>query len=130
MKAYHPIKHYFLPKPSGWPLIGASGLFLLVIGIINIIHGNWYGHYLCMGGAVLFTYTLFGWFSTVIDESLSGLHSVKMDKTYRWGMCWFIVSEVAFFGIFFGALFYERTFSVPALGGDITSRETHALLWP
>lgn len=130
MDQYHPIKRYFLPQPSQWPLIGSSGLFFLVIGIINIIHSNWYGHYFFMGGAILLAYMMFGWFGTVINESLAGLHSAKMDKTYRWGMIWFIVSEIAFFGVFFGALFYVRNFAVPALGGEIASKETHALLWP
>lgn len=130
MNQSHPIKRYFIPQPSQWPLMGASGLFLLVIGIVNLIHGNWYGHYLFMGGAILLAYTMFGWFGMVINESLSGLHSAKMDKTYRWGMAWFIASEVAFFGIFFGALFYARTFAVPMLGGIIGSDETHKVLWP
>src|SRR3989344_7857539 len=127
---YHPSKHYLLPAPTHWPLIGAFGLFFTVIGIINIIHGNVMGHYLFMGGALLLVYMMFGWFSTVIDEGLHGLHSHQMDRTYRWGMVWFIVSEIAFFGIFFGALFYTRKFAVPALGGLIASKETHALLWP
>ncbi len=130
MDQTHPTRRYFLPKPSYWPLLGSLGLFFSVIGIINIIHDQWYGHYLFMAGAILLAYMMFGWFSTVIHESISGLHSKKMDKTYRWGMFWFIVSEIAFFGIFFGALFYARNISVPALGGEIASKETHALLWP
>ena len=50
---------------------------------------------------------------TVINESLNGLHSAQMDRTYRWGMLWFIVSEVALFCVFFLALFYTRLFSIP-----------------
>ncbi len=120
-------KRYFLPAPSHWPLIGSLSLFLLLIGIINIIHDNWYGHYFFMGGAILLVYMMVGWFSAVIDESIHDLHSPQMDRTYRWGMVWFIASEVAFFGIFFGALFYARLFAVPQLGGG---DETHTLLWP
>jgi cytochrome c oxidase subunit 3 len=116
-------KKYFIAAPSHWPLMGSCGLFFLVIGIVNIIHNNWLGHYLFMGGAILLTYMMFGWFTAVIDESLHGLHSKQMDRTYRWGMAWFIFSEVAFFGIFFGALFYVRLFVLPQLS-DTT------LLWP
>ena len=123
-------KHYFLPAPSHWPLIGSLGLFCTVTGVINIIHDNFYGHYLFFAGALLLGFMMFGWFGTVIQESKDGLHSQQMDKTYRWAMIWFIISEVAFFGIFFGALFYTRNFAVPALGGLIASKETHALLWP
>ena len=41
-----------------------------------------------------------------------------MDKTYRWGMLWFIVSEIALFFVFFLALFYTRLFGITELGGD------------
>ncbi len=116
-------KPYFLPKPSHWPLLGSLGLFCFVLGIINIIHQNWYGHYLFMSGALLLAYTMYGWFSTVIDESLHGLHNPKMDRTYRFGMIWFITSEVALFGIFFFALFYIRLYAVPELGEN-------TILWP
>jgi cytochrome c oxidase subunit 3 len=63
-----------------------------------------------------------------------------MDRTYRWGMVWFIVSEIFLFGIFFFVLFYTRVFSLAELGG--TSSElmrtlliykggfTHKILWP
>jgi cytochrome c oxidase subunit 3 len=129
-KNYYAQKKYFLPEPSHWPLMGSFGLFFLVIGIVNIIHDHFYGHYLFFTGALLIAFMMFGWFSTVIDESMQGLHSDQMDRTYRWGMFWFIASEVAFFGIFFMALFYARLFAVPALGGETASPETHALLWP
>ena len=35
-----------------------------------------------------------------------------------------------FFGVFFGALFYARTISVPWLAGAGNNLETHVLLWP
>ncbi len=130
MNKYRAINYYFLPAPSKWPLIGSCGLFLLLVGAINILHQHWYGHYFMMGGALLLIYMLFGWFGVVIHESMHGLHNPQMDRTYRWGMLWFIVSEIFFFGIFFGALFYARVFAVPQLGGQIDSAATHQLLWP
>src|SRR5258708_28784659 len=45
--------------------------------------------------------------------------------SFRWGMSWFIFSEVMFFGAFFGALYYVRLIAVPDLG-SIDSM----LLWP
>ena len=45
--------------------------------------------------------------------------------SFRWGMAWFIFSEVMFFGAFFGALFYVREVSLPVLGDF-----THKLLYP
>lgn len=126
MNTYQPTRKYFLPTPSQWPILGAVGLFFLLIGFVNIIHDNWYGHYFFMGGAVLVAYMMFGWFHEVINESMQGLHSAKMDRTYRYGMAWFIFSEVAFFGIFFGALFYVRAVVLPTLG---EAGATHTILW-
>lgn len=123
------VKPYFLPEPSRWPLIGSIGLFFLVIGIINLIHGNVIGHYLFFSGALLLVYMMSGWFGTVIYESMHGFYNQQMDRTYRWGMVWFIISEIAFFGIFFGALFYVRIFVVPQLGGEHGHSGTHTLLW-
>lgn len=123
-------KHYFLPQPSGWPIIGTGGIFFILTGIINIIHSNWYGSFMLFFGTILLVYMLYGWFSTVIEESLQGLYNKQIDRTYRWGMVWFIASEVAFFGAFFGALFYSRLSSVPTLGGVIGYQETHTVLWP
>ena len=38
--------------------------------------------------------------------------------SFRWGMAWFIFSEVMFFAAFFGALYYARELSLPWLAGD------------
>jgi len=126
----HQTRRYFLPGPSHWPLVGSIGLFCLALSVANLVHGNVIGHYLFFAGALLLVYMMFGWFSTVINESMQGLHSSQMDRTYRWAMAWFITSEVAFFGLFFGALFYARHFIVPVLGGEIAPHSTHTLLWP
>ena len=123
-------RKYYIAEPSHWPIMGSAGLFFLGIGVINIIHGNWYGHYYFMAGALLLAYMMFGWFRNVVDESLAGLYSKQMDRTYRWGMGWFIFSEVAFFGIFFGALCYVRLFVLPQLAGTAGSMTTHDILWP
>ena len=80
---------------------------------------------LAAGFAVLI-YMLFGWFGTVIRESEGGKFNQQVDASFRWGMGWFIFSEVMFFAAFFGALFYMRVLSVPWLG----SGETQEQLWP
>jgi cytochrome c oxidase subunit 3 len=129
-KKYRPTTKYFLPHSAPWPIVGSFALFFLATGIGGFVHNNCVWPYLLFTGAVLFAVMLFGWFSSVINEGMQGLHSKKMDRSYRWGMFWFIASEVAFFGIFFGALLYTRVFSVPTLGGDWGYPETHQLLWP
>jgi cytochrome c oxidase subunit 3 len=67
----------------------------------------------------------FGWFRSVINESLAGSYNSQVDTSFRMGMMWFIFSEVMFFGAFFGALFYIRMFSIPWLGGEGHGVLTH-----
>jgi cytochrome c oxidase subunit 3 len=124
----HEPPHYYVPAQSHWPIIGSIGLCLLVLGIINIIHQSHYGYYLLLGGILTLIFMMFGWFSSVIHESRQGLYSAQLDRSFRWGMAWFIFSEVMFFGAFFGALFYARMLAVPWLGGLGDKASSH-MLW-
>jgi cytochrome c oxidase subunit 3 len=45
------------------------------------------------------------------------------------GMMWFIMSEVLFFAVFFGALFYARNLSIPWLSGEGVKIFNKLLLW-
>src|SRR5690606_26171174 len=87
--------------------------------------GAWFMFWI---GALIMAYMLFGWFGSVIRESRAGLYSGQMDRSFRWGMSWFIFSEVMFFAAFFGALFYVRVFVVPWLGGEGDKGSTN-MLW-
>lgn len=139
-KNYHQTKHYFIADPSYWPLVGSIGIFSTVLGIVQTLHAGSIGPYLMALGIIILITTMVGWFGAVINESLSGKHSLQMDRTYRWGMLWFIVSEVALFSVFFLALFYARLFIIPELGGTAFSfaktllltegNATHQYLWP
>jgi cytochrome c oxidase subunit 3 len=81
-----------------------------------------------LGGIVLVT-MIFGWFATVIEESERGLYNAQVDSSFRWGMSWFIFSEVMFFAVFFGTLFYARQLVVPWLSGEGNNFFTHFLYW-
>lgn len=121
---------YYLPPPSHWPIVGSIALFCIMVGAGNWLHSNAIGPYLFVFGFILLIFMLYGWFSKVIHESLSGLYDAQMDRSYRLGMVWFIFSEVMFFAVFFGALFYVRFYIVPWLGGAGSGELTHYLLWP
>lgn len=125
---HHAAAHgsYYLPQPSYWPLVGSIGLFFTAIGAANLIHGG--SPLLISIGGTIVLIMLFGWFGTVIRENQRGLYNERVDTSFRWGMAWFIFSEVMFFGAFFFALFYVRLFAVPWLGSAETA--TNALLWP
>jgi cytochrome c oxidase subunit 3 len=80
-------------------------------------------------GSIVLTVMIFGWFGTVIGESERGYYNDQVDGSFRWGMAWFIFSEVMFFAVFFGALLYTRQLVVPWLAGEGNNFFTHLLLW-
>ena len=121
---------YFVPAPSAWP-------FTLTIALITTIYGVWgyledkhIGAIPIYVGVALAFWIIFRWFRGVAHESEGGAYNAQVDRTYRWGMTWFIFSEVMFFGAFFGALFYARNLSMPWLGGEGAKLATNLTLWP
>ncbi|MEZ8243416.1 cytochrome c oxidase subunit 3 [Vibrio splendidus] len=128
---------YFVPHQSHWPLVGAVALFLVAVGAGLTVQnmgtdaaGGVFGKAVLLVGFAVLLYMLAGWFSNVITESLSGLYSEQISRSFRQGMSWFIFSEIMFFGAFFGALFYARMISVPWIGGAGNNAMTHEVLWP
>ncbi len=130
---------YYVPHSSPWPIVGSVALFLTAFGAANFIQQSTakvvtatgsFGAPIFFIGLAVIAFMMFGWFGTVIRESLDGMVSGQLDRSYRMGMFWFIVSEVMFFAAFFGALFYARIISVPWLAGAGTNLETHLHLWP
>src|SRR4051794_37457181 len=120
---------YYVPHNSSWPITGSVALFTLMLGAIAYLN-EWVGGWSFIPGAALLTFMFFGWFSTVIRESLRGYYNKQVDTSFRMGMMWFIFSEVMFFAAFFGALFYARALSVPWLGGAGHGALTNFYLWP
>ena len=117
--------HYYVPQPMPWPILGSISIFLMALGgvfVMNGAGGGWVG---MAGGTVLLVYMMFRWFGDVIRESEGGKYGRWEDVSFRWGMSFFIFSEVMFFAAFFGVLFYMRVISVPDLG-SLDNR----LLWP
>ncbi len=111
-------EHYYVPEGSKWPIIGAVGIFLTVLGIAFSVNDITIGSYMSIAGLLVIGYLFFGWFGDVIDESMSGKYSAQVDISFRQGMIWFITSEVFFFIAMFGALYYIRAISLPWLGGE------------
>lgn len=128
-------EHYYVPAQSKWPIIATVGLLVTMYGLatwfndLKAARHDSYGPWIFMVGGLLVAYMMFGWFGTVIKESRAGLYSAQMDRSFRWGMGWFIFSEVMFFIAFFGALFYIRYWSGPWLGGE-GSKGIANMLWP
>ncbi|MDK1288997.1 cytochrome c oxidase subunit 3 [Pseudoalteromonas umbrosa] len=130
-KSYQP---YYVPEQSPWPIVGAVAMFFIAVGagltVMQLGKEASSGVWTLFAGIVVLIGMIVGWFRHVIDESMSGLYSAQMDRSFRQGMGWFIFSEVMFFAAFFGALFYVRMFAVPWLGGSSNNMMTNEVLWP
>jgi cytochrome c oxidase subunit 3 len=116
---------YFIPEPSKWPIVGSLALLLLGLGAALWVNSLHIGMWLVGLGSLVLVYMLWGWFKDVVQESVQLRYGHQVDVSFRWGMSWFIFSEVMFFAAFFGALFYVRVITVPELGNF-----EHKILWP
>jgi cytochrome c oxidase subunit III len=126
---------YYVPHNSKLPIFASVGIFLTVFGMGNMLNDMTAGVESSFGVIVLFVgglvlgLTLFAWFAKVIEENHAQMYSNQMNRSYVWGMSWFIFSEVMFFAAFFGALFYIRVFVVDWIGG-VGDRGPSGALWP
>ena len=121
---------YYIPHGTKWPFLSTISLMVLFIGFANYMNGYSTGVILMLSGLSLLLIMTYGWFSNVITESEAGIYNDQVDISFRWGMVWFIFSEVMFFSAFFGALYYARELSLPWLGGEGSKMTTNIVLWP
>lgn len=112
--------HYYVPAPSSYPIIGSTAILFMGSGAALTMNKIELGYGLLAIGFAILIYMLFGWFGTVARESEGGKYGEQVDLSFRWGMSWFIFTEVMFFCAFFGALFYMRNFSIPWLVEEST----------
>ena len=126
---------YYVPEKSRLPILMAIGLAVTVFGAATMLNDMTAGNeesgaYLILfAGFLIIAATMYIWFAKVIAENHGGLYSPQLNRSFVWGMGWFIFSEIMFFAAFFGALYYVRNFAVPWLGGEGDKAVT-AMLWP
>ena len=90
-------QHYYVPQPMPWPIMGSTALFLMALGAVFVFNGSSGGWFSIGLGFMILLYMLFRWFGSVIRESEGGKYGGWEDISFRWGMSWFIFSEVMFF---------------------------------
>src|SRR5918996_756536 len=109
MAEAHAKQHdYHLVDPSPWPIVGAIGALTLAVGTIMYFISKkagdpqlWY----VIPGLVLVIITMFGWWRDVIKEAHEGYETPVVQLHLRYGMIFFIASEVMFFVAWFWAYF-------------------------
>jgi len=124
---------YYIPHKATWPVIGTAGLVVMLAGFANFLNGSAIGSTMMIIGLLIFIVMLVGWFTLQAHESESGMYSHEVGISYRMGMMWFIFSEIIFFAVFFGTLWYTRNLSVPWLGSGATKEILHSAYeatWP
>ncbi len=120
--------NYYIPEQSAYPVMTALAMGLLAVGGGLAVQGR--GMIVLTLGFALLIVMFYLWFSTVIKENMAGLTSPRLKRSYVWGMSWFIFSEVMFFAVFFGALFYVRIYVMPWLSGEGEKSDMISLVWP
>jgi len=111
---------YHLVNPSPWPIIGATGAGLMLIGAVFWMNAGYTGFFglpvngqpwIFLIGVVLLVYTMAGWWRDVVRESVVfGDHTPVVKLGLRYGMILFIASEVMFFFAWFWAFFNSALF--------------------
>ena len=121
---------YYIPHKATWPVLVTLGLFCMLAGFANYLNGATGGMTFMLLGLVMLIVMSGFWFALQSVESETGMYNTQVGISYRMGMMWFIFSEVMFFAVFFGTLWYTRNLSVPWLGGEGTGAATKEFLWP
>ena len=123
---------YYVPGPSPWPIIGSISAFIMFLGAVTYLHPDMWseglekpltalGPWVIAPGLLLVLFTMYGWWSTVTDES-SNRHALTPPTRLglRYAMFLFIASEVMFFVAFFWAFFNYALYPEHA----------HSPVWP
>ena len=119
-------RHYYVPPPSHYPVTINLGLFILALGVALRINAIASGIVPILAGIAVVLYGAFGWVGTIICEDENGNYHPWEDRSFRIGMAYFILSELALFGAFLLALMYVRVFALP----ELASMDPHFTLWP
>ena len=101
--------YHILPL-SPWPFVGSLSAFIMAVGAVMWMKkmplgGLPMGGYIFWAGFIGVLYTMFAWWSDVVNEAHAGDHTRVVQMHHRYGMIMFIASEVMFFVAWFWAYF-------------------------
>lgn len=110
---HHHDHNFFIPAGSIWPPLTCLGAFGMMLGMVLMLHHSniMVGQGVFSAGFLTVLAAASQWFSKLITESRArGFKEVPdvLNLGNRYGMIFFIASEVMFFAAFFAAYFYLR----------------------
>jgi heme/copper-type cytochrome/quinol oxidase subunit 3 len=114
--AHHKHDHdFFIPGNSIWPPVCCLGAGLMMYGLLLLLHVKplIFGETVFGVGILTVLTGAFQWFFKLVYESRHrGFRHVPevLELGNRYGMIFFIVSEVMFFAAFFAAFFFLRSY--------------------
>lgn len=97
---------FHLVDYSPWPILGAFGAIITIIGFIKWFH--LFNPNLFILGIIISIIIIYQWWRDVTRERThQGLHTLKVSIGLRWGIILFITSEIFFFLSFFWRFFHS-----------------------
>ncbi|MFC4347448.1 cytochrome c oxidase subunit 3 [Kordiimonas lipolytica] len=134
------VKHdYHLVNPSPWPAFGSFAVLIMMVGAVfamkpdaTLFGMSGFGNWLFGAGLLGLLYTMFAWWSDVIDEAEGGDHKPVVRIGLKYGMILFIASEVMFFVAWFWAFFNAALYPkipLPEIGAFWETLNNDAM-WP
>nr|ACA21292.1 cytochrome c oxidase subunit III [Shinkaia crosnieri] len=106
MSSSHGHHAYHLVNMSPWPITGSISAMMLTTGLVKWFHQL--NMNLILLGIFATILTMIQWWrDTTREGTYQGMHSSPVMAGLRWGMIFFILSEILFFFSFFWAFFHS-----------------------
>lgn len=113
-KQYH---QFHLVNPSPWPYVGSMSALTMLVGAVMWFHMYNYGGAVALLGLTSLVATMTIWWRDIIREgTFEGAHTFTVQKGLKYGVIFFIVSEIMIFFSFFWAFFWASLSPVVELG--------------
>jgi len=118
MKNINQLHGFHLVDPSPWPFISAIGALTMTFGGVLYMHGYVLGSFLYKFGIFIILFMMYCWWRDVIREgTFESQHTSRVQTGLKWGMIFFIISEIMFFFAFFWGFFHASFNPSIFLGG-------------
>ncbi|MDX2049768.1 MAG: cytochrome c oxidase subunit 3 [Rickettsiaceae bacterium] len=102
----HKNHSFHILEPSPWPIMTSFSLFFVAIGTVLSLRSFLPGFYVLGFGTIFLLLVLYLWWSDVIREGRRDrAHTEPVRNGLRISVALFILSEIAFFGVFFASFF-------------------------